>query len=172
MVHQASRRRIKQTYHHYMSKAVSAALLYVFLTFISAHGFAESQGALSSVVIHSKSGTHIVRVEIADTSEKRRVGLMFRRSLPQDQGMLFLFGDEQVINMWMKNTYLPLDMIFIGSDGRIRHIVTDTEPFSEAIISSQGAASAVLEMNAGSAHRMALAPGDQVDYSAFSARAK
>jgi uncharacterized membrane protein (UPF0127 family) len=117
---------------------------------------------LEEVILITRTGQHTIRAEIADTAAKRELGLMFRRSLPEDQGMLFLFGAERVIEMWMKNTHISLDMIFIASNGTVVSIAKNTEPFSESIISSGSPASAVLEVNAGVAHRLSLKVGDKV----------
>ncbi len=88
--------------------------------------------------IVSKSGVHVFSVEIADTQAEREKGLMFVKHLPDGQGMLFDFDSEQDIAMWMKNTYIPLDMIFIRGDGRIARIAENTTPLSTAIIPSAG----------------------------------
>ena len=87
---------------------------------------------------------------------------MFRRSLSDDHGMIFLFDSEHEITMWMKNTYIPLDMVFIGNDWRIRHIAYDAEPFSTDVISSMRPASRVLEIGAGQAKKLGLSIGDSV----------
>src|SRR5208282_1631156 len=98
-------------------------------------------------------------VEVAGTEQKREHGLMFRRNLPENAGMIFLFEDEHEITMWMKNTYIPLDMVFIGDDWRIEHIARDTEPLSTDIIPSVHPASRVLEIGGGQAAKLGLAPG-------------
>ena len=103
-----------------------------------------------------------VSVEIASNDETRARGLMFRRSMPEDAGMLFVFAEERHQSFWMKNTYLPLDMIFIRADGTIRSIATDATPLSEATISSKGAVRFVLEVNAGTAKRLGWKAGDTV----------
>jgi len=125
---------------------------------------------LSTLEIVSKSGVHVFAVELAVTSEQRERGLMFRRSLPEGQGMLFKFEPDQVITMWMHNTYIPLDMIFIRSDGRILRIAENTKPESDNIISSGGPARGVLEVIAGTARKLGLAPGDKVAHPWFGQR--
>jgi uncharacterized membrane protein (UPF0127 family) len=112
--------------------------------------------------IASKTGVHVFAVELAVTDEERSRGLMFRRSVPEGQGMLFDFKRDQDISMWMKNTYVSLDMIFIRGDGRILRIAENTEPESERIISSGGPVRAVLEVVAGTARKYGIAPGDRV----------
>jgi len=87
--------------------------------------------------------------------------------MPSDQGMLFLYDSSQKINMWMKNTFIPLDMVFIRSNGIVHRIETDTEPFSERIISSGGEVIAVLELNAGTSARLQLKAGDRIEHKYF-----
>jgi uncharacterized protein len=125
---------------------------------------------LNTLEIVSKSGVHVFAVELAVTEEQRARGLMFRRSLPEGQGMLFKFEPDQVITMWMHNTYIPLDMIFIRSDGRILRIAENTKPESDNIISSGGPARGVLEVIAGTARKLGLAPGDKVAHPWFERR--
>jgi uncharacterized protein len=87
---------------------------------------------------------------------------MFRRSLPENGGMLFLYDSPQPASMWMKNTFIPLDMVFIAADGRVHRVETHTEPLSTAVIDSGGSVVAVLELKAGQADRIGLKPGDKV----------
>jgi hypothetical protein len=115
----------------------------------------------------TSAGQHKITVEVADDDNERNTGLMFRKSLGDDEGMIFLYPDEEDITMWMKNTYISLDMIFVRSNGTISRIETGTEPFSESAISSGGKALAVIEMKAGSAKRLGLKAGDKVSYPAF-----
>jgi len=112
--------------------------------------------------IVTKSGVKVFSVELAKTREEREKGLMFRKELPEGRGMLFDFSPQQDVSMWMKNTYLSLDMIFIQADGRILRIAENTEPMSERIISSGGPVKAVLEVAAGTARKDGIAPGDRV----------
>src|SRR5262249_61955628 len=92
---------------------------------------------------------------------ERARGLMYRRSVPESYGMLFDFKRDQEVDMWMKNTYVSLDMIFIQGDGRIRRIAENTETESEKIIPSGGQVRAVLEVVAGTARQLGIEPGDQ-----------
>jgi uncharacterized protein len=112
--------------------------------------------------IVSKSGVHVFTVELAVSDEERQKGLMFRRSLPESQGMLFDFKADQDISMWMRNTYVSLDMIFIRGDGRILRIAESTQTESDRIIPSGGPVRAVLEVVAGTAKKFGIAPGDRV----------
>jgi len=124
----------------------------------------------NTLEIVSKTGVHVFSVELAVTDEQRAQGLMERRSLPEGRGMLFKFEPDQVITMWMHNTYIPLDMIFIRSDGRILRIAENTKPESDNIISSGGPARGVLEVIAGTARKLGLAPGDKVAHPWFGQR--
>lgn len=108
-----------------------------------------------------------VSVEVASTHRARIQGLQGRRHLAAKSGMLFDFIKPQIISMWMKNTYISLDMIFIGADGRILHIAENTEPFSLKSILSPVPARAVLEMKAGSADRYGIEPGHRVEHPIF-----
>jgi len=112
--------------------------------------------------IASKTGVHVFSIELAVTDEERSRGLMFRRSVPESYGMLFDFKRDQEVTMWMRNTYVSLDMIFIQSDGRIRRIAENTETESDKIIPSGGQVRAVLEVAAGTARKLGIEPGDRV----------
>jgi uncharacterized membrane protein (UPF0127 family) len=116
----------------------------------------------NTVEIASRTGVHVFTVEVADTQAARERGLMGRRELPEDRGMLFNLFKDQKVGFWMKDTYIPLDIIFIGSDGRIVSIAEDSEPLSERVISSGGPVRAVLEVKGGTARRLGIQPGDQV----------
>ena len=110
------------------------------------------------------TGDHSFNIEVATTAKEQALGLMFRRSLPDNAGMLFLYDPPQPAAMWMKNTLISLDMVFIAPDGRVLRIESNTEPFSTAVIPSEGDISAVLELNAGEADRIGLKRGDKVIY--------
>jgi uncharacterized membrane protein (UPF0127 family) len=129
-----------------------------------------SAAALEPLEIATKSGVRVFSVEMARTDEQKTTGLMFRKELPDGQGMLFDFTPEQPISMWMRNTFIPLDMIFIRADGSVLRIAENTVPQSERIISSGGPAKAVLEVIAGTARRYGIAPGDRVAHPLFSGR--
>ena len=120
--------------------------------------------------IVTKSGMQVFSVEMATTEEEKTQGLMYRKELPDGKGMLFDFSPEQQISMWMKNTYISLDMIFIRADGRILRIAENTEPLSTRIISSGGLAKGVLEVIAGTAQKYGIQPGDRVAHPLFSKR--
>jgi uncharacterized protein len=106
-------------------------------------------------------------VWVADTPRRQSQGLMFVRSLPALRGMLFVHESPKPISMWMKNTYIPLDMVFIDSRGRIQQIVAQTTPHSLEVIRSDQPAVAVLEIAGGEAQRLGLKTGQHVSYPAL-----
>jgi uncharacterized membrane protein (UPF0127 family) len=120
--------------------------------------------------IVSKTGVHTFEVEMALTPEEQAKGLMFRKKLPEGQGMLFDFQSEKPATFWMKNTYVSLDMIFIRANGTILRIAENTVPLSEALVPSGGPVRAVLEVVAGTASRLGIAPGDRVAHPIFKGR--
>ncbi|MCK1723480.1 DUF192 domain-containing protein [Bradyrhizobium sp. 141] len=120
--------------------------------------------------IVTKNGVQVFSVEMATTEEEKQTGLMYRKELADGKGMLFDFNPEQEISMWMKNTYVSLDMIFIGANGRILRIAENTEPMSTKIISSRGPARAVLEVAAGTAQKYGIRPGDRVGHPLFGSK--
>jgi uncharacterized membrane protein (UPF0127 family) len=139
----------------------------VALPLVAAQASAAEKGTLE---IATKSGVRTFAVELAVTDEERAKGLMFRKEVPEGYGMLFDFKQEQPVSMWMKNTYVSLDMIFIKKDGRVARIADSTKVQSEDIISSGQPVRAVLEVVAGTAKKYGIAPGDKVAYPIFSGR--
>ncbi|MFT4097277.1 MAG: DUF192 domain-containing protein [Rhodoblastus sp.] len=131
-----------------------------------AGSFARAQ-ELEKLDFVTKTGVHAFSVEVMRTSDQQAKGLMFRRYLPDDRGMLFAFKRNEPIFMWMKNTYIPLDMVFIDRKGAVASIAADTEPFSERTIASGPPVWGVVELNAGAAARMGLAVGDKVRHPYF-----
>lgn len=107
------------------------------------------------------------QVEVADTDRERAYGLMFVKELAPDQGMLFLYSRPQRLAMWMRNTYVALDMLFIREDGSIESIIKHAIPLNETVLRSEGRVSAVLEIGGGKADLLGIAPGDRVIHPAF-----
>lgn len=120
------------------------------------------------LVLLTDKGRIDISAEWARTASEKAHGLMFRRSLGDRDGMLFTYGAPQEIKMWMRNTYISLDMVFIKPDGLVHRIERNAEPLSEEIIGSNGQVVAVLELRAGSADRFGLRPGNQVLHPFFS----
>ncbi len=129
-------------------------------------------GPLDRLTLVTESGRHPISLEIADTEEKKRVGLMFRTELKDGHGMLFPYERSQEISMWMRNTYISLDMVFIGADGTVVRVARNTEPMSEAIISSDRPALGVLELKAGAADHYKIKAGkSRIEHPYFSGSA-
>jgi hypothetical protein len=130
-------------------------------------GFGARAATFQTLEIATKSGVKVFSVEMATTEEEKTTGLMYRKELADGKGMLFDFTPEQQVSMWMKNTYISLDMIFIRADGRILRIAENTEPMSTRIIPSGGLAKGVLEVVAGTAQKYGIQPGDRVAHPLF-----
>jgi len=126
--------------------------------------------SVESMEIATRTGVVVLEVEVAETDAERTTGLMYRKSLPDHHGMLFDFKVDQPIYMWMKNTYIPLDMLFIRSDGTISRIAAMTTPLSTETISSGEPVRAVVEIAGGSARKLGIAPGDKVAHRIFQAK--
>ena len=142
-----------------------AVLSFLILVALAA---APSRGdGLEKLEIATASGSHAFQVEIAKDDASRERGLMDRRYLAPDRGMLFEFDREAPVSFWMKNTYIPLDMVFISRAGVVTHIVAKAEPLSERVIPSGGPCAAVLELNGGTAAAMGLKVGDKVRHPFF-----
>lgn len=145
------------------------AAILVVVGFAVASGFVRA-ASFQPLEIVTKNGVRVFSVEMATTDEEKQTGLMYRKELADGKGMLFDFNPEQEVSMWMKNTFVSLDMIFIRADGRILRIAENTEPLSTRIISSGGPARAVLEVVAGTAQKYGIRPGDRVGHPLFGSK--
>ena len=114
------------------------------------------------LVVVTASGPHVYSVEVAQTPAEQERGLMFRRDMAADRGMIFPFAPPQPVQFWMHDTYIALDMLFVGADGRIAAIKKDATPLSDAIIPSGVAVAAVVELDAGQADAIGAKVGDRV----------
>jgi uncharacterized membrane protein (UPF0127 family) len=114
--------------------------------------------------IRTSEATHEFVVEIAETGAQQAQGLMFRTELAADKGMIFPFPEDRVASFWMKNTVIPLDIIFIRRDGTIESIAANTTPYSLAPVRSRGPIATVLEIAAGRADELGVRPGDMVSW--------
>lgn len=148
-----------------MTKIARAAFFCAALLLAAAAGAAGL--ATEALKIETGAGSRDFVVEVARTTEEQGKGLMYRREMAPDAGMLFVYPAVSRVTMWMKNTFIPLDMLFIGAEGRITHIVERTVPQSNELIGSNGPVRAVLELNAGTASRLGIKVGDQVRHPAF-----
>lgn len=116
------------------------------------------------LTINSANGKHRFTVEVARTPEEQAQGLMFRNSVPPDRGMIFPYDPPVQVSFWMKNTLVPLDMVFIGPDGKIGRIAANTTPMSLDPVASIDPVSAVLEIAGGRAAELGIKEGDEVDW--------
>ena len=119
---------------------------FLFLTHIEANN---AQFNTDSILIRTENKQYIFNVEIATSKKERSIGLMHRKNLKQNQGMLFIYPSNQIIKMWMKNTLIPLDMIFIKENGQIENIIKMTKPNDLTPIGPEVELKAVLEINGG-----------------------
>ena len=152
---------------------LAARPLLLLLVFLAPGQTAFAQSGLAEfergeIVIETRSGQRYnLEVELATSPQQQAQGLMYRRDLPAESGMLFIYSGERVVSMWMRNTVIPLDMLFIDAEGRIEKVVERTVPMSLKTISSDRPVKGVLELNSGTAARLGLAPGDRVLHEAF-----
>lgn len=128
---------------------------------------AQELARIEPVSVVAQSTSTIFSAEIADTDELRARGLMFRHKLPEDRAMLFDFGKPRPASMWMKNTYISLDMLFVREDGTIAAVAENTEPLSLQTISVQEPVKAVVEVAAGTVKRLGIQRDDKVFHSIF-----
>ncbi len=138
-------------------------LIFLIILLVSAGAIA----AQELLGVRTSTGDQLFRVEIADTPRLREIGLMNRRELAEDAGMLFDFAKSDRVSMWMKDTLIPLDMLFIRADGRIANIAERTVPGSLTPIDSQGPVLGVLELNGGTSARLGIKPGDKLLHPLF-----
>ncbi|CFX04266.1 conserved exported protein of unknown function [Candidatus Filomicrobium marinum] len=151
-----------------------AALLSLSVVILAACGFfgmtesiADGQMPRETLTIQSGEKTHTFEVEVARLPQEKSRGLMYRTELPVGTGMLFPYEEPTEIQMWMRNTYISLDMVFIRADGRVHRIAAYTEPMSDDIVSSHGDATGVLEIGGGEASRLGIKAGDLVRHAHF-----
>jgi uncharacterized membrane protein (UPF0127 family) len=126
--------------------------------------FSASAASAEPLVIHAGGSAYKFEVEIVTTPETRAQGLMYRKALAANAGMLFIYPAEQPVSFWMKNTLIPLDMLFLKADGKIAHIAHNAVPLDETPIDSGAAVNAVLEVNGGTAVALGIKEGDRVEY--------
>lgn len=130
-----------------------------------------ARGPCVTVVAPDGKTRAVVNVEVADTPSEREVGLMYRKSLDEDAGMLFVFARPSELKFWMHNTEIPLDMIFADEAGRVIGIVANAQPNSDRQLGVDGVSQYVLEVNGGFAAQKSIARGDRLDFSGFTAHA-
>jgi uncharacterized membrane protein (UPF0127 family) len=145
-----------------LSCAATAANLFAFSAEAQLQRFATSE-----LTIASSTGPHHFTVEVAETPAQMEQGLMFRRTMAADAGMLFDYKVPTPATMWMRNTLIPLDMLFVDAHGRIVNIHQRAVPRSLDTIAAAAPVRAVIELNGGTAARLGIAPGDQVQHPIF-----
>jgi uncharacterized membrane protein (UPF0127 family) len=153
---------------NYRARTVPASITSVLLTVVL---LGCARGPCVAIVAPDGKTLATVRVEVAETNSKREVGLMYRKNLDADAGMIFLFKTPTNLKFWMHNTVLPLDMMFADSNGRVVGIVENAEPFSDKLLGVEGESQYVLEVNSGFCARHGIKAGDRLDFSGFEARA-
>lgn len=138
--------------------------VFVLVLLLTAPAFAAELHDITAVTPTAK---HVLHVEVAVTPQEHMQGLMYRTEMPEDQGMLFLFPESQPRGFWMRNTLIPLDMVFIKDDGVIANIHANAKPKDETVIYSDGPVARVLELNGGTAERLGLKAGDKLYSEAY-----
>ncbi|MCP4394232.1 MAG: DUF192 domain-containing protein [Alphaproteobacteria bacterium] len=143
-------------------KIIVLAAAFVVVCFLALKVFPSQELSVGKVAIYSESGKHIFNVEIPSTKEAKENGLMFRKELSKDSGMLFKFSPPQQVSIWMKNTYISLDVLFVDGEGQIIKIYENAPPLSFDIMSSNSRVSMVLEINAGRSAELGIKEGDEL----------
>jgi len=165
--------------HHRLHRILCATLLWIAACAALADATVEKADGRKLDEVFARSELHIATLDaklhrfdiwIADSDQRRARGLMFVDHMNADAGMLFIYPTAQHIAMWMKNTHIPLDMLFVSADGRVAQVVADTVPMSLKTIESDKDVNAVIELNAGTAARLHIGPGSQVIHPAFAKR--
>ncbi|ARO30012.1 hypothetical protein NXC14_CH02069 [Rhizobium sp. NXC14] len=150
----------------------SAVMALFFLVALPALAEEEMRFEREPLLIQTAAGKMLhFTVEVAATGDQRARGLMFRKSMADDAGMIFDFGQTRRVAMWMENTILPLDMLFADDTGTIRHIKENAKPYSREIIDSMSPVKYVVELNAGIVGKFGIKPGDRI-VSATTTKAK
>ncbi|PEQ12820.1 hypothetical protein B2G71_11060 [Novosphingobium sp. PC22D] len=116
------------------------------------------------LAVKGKGGPHAFRVELARTAQEQAKGLMFRTEMGPDEGMLFPMEPPRQASFWMRNTVIPLDLVFVGEDHHVLNIAANAVPYDESQLKSDGKVIAVLELNGGRAAELGIAPGDEVTW--------
>ncbi|MBL8779451.1 MAG: DUF192 domain-containing protein [Alphaproteobacteria bacterium] len=145
-------------------------ILFLFAALVFATAPAMAATKTERLVIETAKGEQVFKVEVVREEKERNRGLMYRKHLADNRGMLFDYDPAQDVAFWMKNTYIPLDIIFIGADGKIITIAANTTPLSLDRIPSNGVTRGVLEINGGLAEKLGIKVGDRVRHAVFEAK--
>ena len=143
---------------------MSLCLVRYLLGLVAALVLSTAAARAEPLVIHTGGSAYKFEVEVVTTPDTRAQGLMFRKSMAANAGMLFIYPGEQAVSFWMKNTLIPLDMLFLKADGSIAHIAHNAVPMDETPIDSGAAVKAVLEVNGGTANALGIKEGDRVEF--------
>ena len=162
-----------------LMRAAGCAALFVLALFVAMPAYIQFAPAVlakmrtDQLAIEKSGGGAPVQftIERAETDQEKALGLMFRTRLKDNEGMLFNYGRSFEVTMWMRNTHIPLDMLFIRADGVIHRIEVRAEPLSERVISSGGDVAAVLEIAGGASERLGIKAGDKVRHKIFDSAA-
>jgi uncharacterized membrane protein (UPF0127 family) len=157
-------------YYRIQSRAAQRAALFAAVAMLSLALPADAKMRTDKLWLVPANGAEtVIDIEIAEDPQEKAMGLMFRTDLADGQGMLFPYSEARELSMWMHNTYIPLDMLFIRPDGVIHRIEARAEPMSDRIINSDGPVSAVLELPGGASERLGIKAGDRVRHPLFKA---
>ncbi|HBB54787.1 MAG TPA: DUF192 domain-containing protein [Hyphomonadaceae bacterium] len=148
--------------------AAFGALALVFVLALSSPAGAQEREPLT--IVTADGQRHAFSIDLADTAQERQLGLMNVESIADDYGMLFDFGQTAPVSMWMKNTLLSLDMLFVGEDGTVKSIARRTKPLSTRTIPSGAPVKAVLEIRGGRASELGVKVGDRIEHPLFAAK--
>lgn len=156
-----------------IDKFVTFSIISLLLTVgISQAGFAQTNFPKDNLSIQTQETVYEFDIELAVDDSHRQYGLMFRNKLPEMSGMLFVYDRRRKLSMWMKNTFISLDILFIDDEGKIINIEKSAQPRSLSIIRSEGPAKAVLELNGGLTDKLGILVGDEIIHSTFENEAK
>ena len=150
-----------------MSRRCLTFLVFLFSLWAGLSAAPAGTGEFEPLTVTTRNGRHAFQVEVMRTEAERARGMMFRRDLGPDHGMLFQFDREEPATFWMQNTYVSLDMVFIKADGTVHRVEARAEPLSTRTISSGAPVLGVLELLAGTAARLGIQPGDKVEHAMF-----
>lgn len=150
-----------------MQKIIVINLFTAFFILFSQNSHSQEKFPTGKLTVKTQDTSNDFDIELALDDSHRQYGLMFRTNLPEMNGMLFIYEEKKRISMWMKNTFIPLDILFIDDDGKIIRIAKSQQPRSLSLIRSGGEAKAVLELNGGLTDKLNIAVGDEIIYPTF-----
>jgi len=150
-----------------MQEIIVINLFTAFFILFSQNSHSQEKFPTGELTVKTQDTSYDFDIELALDDSHRQYGLMFRTNLPEMNGMLFIYEEKKRISMWMKNTFIPLDILFIDDDGKIIRIAKSQQPRSLSLIRSGGEAKAVLELNGGLTDKLNIAVGDEIIYPTF-----